>query len=98
MKPRAVDGLVAAVLPDGDTVASVPASGSALILNGVGGAVLDLCDGQRSIEDIVSFLCDHLQGADRASVATDVAALIERLMAAGLVADAESCGAAPSEG
>lgn len=98
MKPRAVDGLIAAALPDGDTVASVPATGSALILNGVASAVLDLCDGQRSVEDIVTFLCDNLQGADRTSVAADVTALLDRLAAAGLVADAESCGAAPSEG
>jgi pyrroloquinoline quinone biosynthesis protein D len=97
VRPRGIDGLVSAELTEGETVVSLPATGSALVLNGTGSAVLDLCDGRHTVAEIAGFICDVVTGADPAQVERDVAALIDRLADAGLVEDADACGS-PSAG
>jgi len=111
MKPRSLPSLVLAQLPDGEAVASLPASGDAIVLNAMGSAVLELCDGSRTIEQIAAFVCEHIEGTEPAAVRADIADLVERLQKAGLLADAEEstestkqdadvepCGPSHSEG
>jgi len=95
VKPRSLPGVVTAELPDGALVASLPDSGNAVILNQVGGAVLDLCDGVHTVDEITAFICEHTAGAEPAAVAADVVAMVDALAAAGLIEDA--CGS-PSAG
>jgi pyrroloquinoline quinone biosynthesis protein D len=54
-------------------------------LNPTAVAVLELCDGERSVDEIVSTLSARYQGAD---VRDDVQGLVEGLSQRGLVVDA----------
>ena len=54
-------------------------------LNPTAVAVLELCDGERSVDEIVSSLSARYQGAD---VRDDVQGLVEGLSQRGLVVDA----------
>jgi pyrroloquinoline quinone biosynthesis protein D len=57
----------------------------AVKLNATAVAVLELCDGERSVDDIAGALSEQYGGAD---VRDDVAELIDGLAARGLVVDA----------
>lgn len=50
------------------------------VLTGSAGAVVGLCDGRRSVRDIVDELAERFPGAD---VATDVPPFLERLRTEG---------------
>jgi pyrroloquinoline quinone biosynthesis protein D len=54
-------------------------------LNPTAAAVLELCDGERSVDEIASTLSARYQGAD---VRDDVRGLVEGLSEKGLVVDA----------
>jgi pyrroloquinoline quinone biosynthesis protein D len=54
-------------------------------LNGTAAEVLALCDGERSLDDIVGAVCARYQGAD---VRSDVRELIDAMAQRGLVVDA----------
>jgi pyrroloquinoline quinone biosynthesis protein D len=56
----------------------------AVRLNVTAAAVLDLCDGERTVDDIASTLAAKYEGAS----VTDVHALLDALGARGLVVDA----------
>lgn len=56
-----------------------------LALNPSAAAVLELCDGQRSVDDIVEELGRRFPGVD---LGADVDELLERIGALGLVGDA----------
>jgi pyrroloquinoline quinone biosynthesis protein D len=65
----------------------------ALALNPTAHAVLELCDGRRTLGEIVSelagrFDADHGESADRHRMQADVIAFLERLRQRGWVADA----------
>jgi len=93
-RPRRRDGVVLADLPDGELVAQAAGGATAVILDPIGGAVLELCDGQRTVDQIAAFVCETLAVPDRARVVGDVARVIEQLLAAGVVEDADPSGAA----
>ena len=56
-------------------------------LNASAAAVLELCDGERSIDDIVGALAARYDGAD---VGDDVRELVDAMARKGLVVDAAS--------
>lgn len=57
----------------------------AVQLNPTAAEVLELCDGERSLDDIVAALTERYAGAD---VRDDVAGMIEALAQRGVVVDA----------
>ena len=57
----------------------------AVRLNATAAQVLELCDGQRTVEDIAAALSDLYAGAD---VTDDVRELLDGMAARGLVVDA----------
>jgi pyrroloquinoline quinone biosynthesis protein D len=59
----------------------------ALVLSPTAVAVLELCDGRRSMDDIVTDLSARYSGAD---VREDVAELLAAIVARGLVVDANA--------
>ena len=54
-------------------------------LNATAADVLELCDGERSVDDIVGALCARYEGAD---LRDDVQELIDAMAQRGLVVDA----------
>jgi pyrroloquinoline quinone biosynthesis protein D len=56
-------------------------------LNASAAAVLELCDGERSVDDIVGALAARYDGAD---VGDDVRELVDAMVRKGLVVDAAS--------
>jgi len=95
MKPKRAAAVVVTDLPEDEVVVATPDQREALVLNATGAAVLELCDGSRSVDDIVDFICSTLGGADESRVRADVEPLLRRLRAAGIVYDA--CGPQPTE-
>lgn len=83
--PRRVENLIRGELTDGEVVISVAGGERALILNGIGDAVLDLCDGSRTAGDIAAFLRQTLAVPAEIDVARDVAAVLDELRRAGVV-------------
>ena len=59
----------------------------AVRLNATAAAVLELCDGERSVEDIAAALSERYGGAD---VADDVRELLAGIAQKGLVVDASA--------
>jgi pyrroloquinoline quinone biosynthesis protein D len=57
----------------------------AVRLNSTAAAVLELCDGERSLDDIVGTLCARYEGTD---VREDVLGLVDAMAQRGLVVDA----------
>ena len=96
MRPLTLDGCVQTELSDGELVVSTPDGVTGIILNAIGGAVLELCDGTRTVDDIVVFLCSQFSGTEPKTVSDDVRALLSRLLEAGIVEDVNSCGLEPS--
>ena len=85
MKLRAVKNLVRGELPDGEVVVSVPGGDTALILNSVADAVLELCDGSRTIEEIAQFVRDTVSVPAETDVVHDIAAVVDQLAHAGVI-------------
>jgi hypothetical protein len=56
-----------------------------VILNAVGDAVFELCDGSRTVAEIAGFLKGVLQVPEDIDVARDVGAVLDELVRAGLV-------------
>ena len=84
-KIRKVANLVRGELPDGEVVVSLAGGDRALILNSVADAVLELCDGARTIDEIAQFVRDTLHVSAETDVARDIAAVVEQLSQAGIV-------------
>jgi hypothetical protein len=89
VRPRVVDQLVRSELTDSESVVSLRGGGKALILNAIGDAVLDLCDGSRTIEEIAAFLRENLEVPSGTDVAADVRSIVDELTRAGVVVAAE---------
>ena len=58
---------------------------AALLLNETAVAVLKLCDGERTVEQIVDSLVRQFAGTDRSLIANEVVALLTRLQPRGLL-------------
>jgi coenzyme PQQ biosynthesis protein PqqD len=56
-----------------------------LLLNPTGARILALCDGERSVSTIVTVLVGEPEGADVATISTEVMTFLGRLFDAGLV-------------
>jgi len=89
VRPRIVDQVVRGELTEGEVVISLRGGERALILNAIGDAVLDLCDGSRTVEEIVAFLCENLSVPSGADVSRDVTAVVDELVRAGVIEAAE---------
>ena len=86
MNPRKADDLEIRAVGDEVLVHHLSAQ-KVHILNKTAGDILALCDGQRSLDDIVASICDATK-ADRVTVERDVDGLLEEFAKLGLVAKA----------
>ena len=59
----------------------------ALVLNDTAVEVLELCDGERSLDDVAAVLSERYEGAD---VRDDVSELLDGIGERGLVVDADA--------
>jgi GGDEF domain-containing protein len=84
-RPRQVANVVRGELPDGEVVVSVSGGQQALILNSVADAVLELCDGSRTIAEIAQFVRDTVAVPPGSDVAADIAKVIDELARAGVI-------------
>jgi hypothetical protein len=85
VRPRLVDQVVRGELTDGEVVVSLRGGQRALILNAVGDAVLDLCDGSRTVDEIAAFVRDNMSVPPDADVSRDVHAVVDELVRAGVI-------------
>lgn len=58
---------------------------AALMLNETAAAILKLCDGVRTVEQVIDTLTQQFVGADRQVIAEEVMALLTRLRTRGLL-------------
>ncbi|MBI3248994.1 MAG: pyrroloquinoline quinone biosynthesis peptide chaperone PqqD [Deltaproteobacteria bacterium] len=58
---------------------------AAMLLNDSATAILELCDGERLVVQIVDELVGQFTGADRNVIANEVSALLSRLQTRGLL-------------
>jgi hypothetical protein len=85
VRPRIVENVVRGELTDGEVVISLRGGERALILNAIGDAVLDLCDGSRTVDEIAAFLRDNLSVPAGVDVSRDVTAVVDELVRAGVI-------------
>lgn len=85
MRLRAAKNVVRGELPDGEVVVSIPGGDTALILNSVADAVLELCDGSRTIEEIAQFVRETVNVPAEADVVHDITAVVDQLARAGVI-------------
>jgi hypothetical protein len=85
-------------LPGGDVVLTTADGATAVILNATAQAIVELCDGERSVEEVARFVLELLPDATEAQVTADVVSLVDRLAALGLLDSkgVEACGSGPS--
>jgi hypothetical protein len=86
-------GLTIRALPDGDAVVESANGRDAVIVNVTGHAILELLQTTRSEAEIASMIAAIFPGQDRGVIASDVAALVEQLVTAGVLL---RCGDEPS--
>jgi hypothetical protein len=89
VRPRLVADVIRAELTDSESVVSIRGGERALIVNAMGDAVLELCDGSRTTDEIAGVVRDALQVPAHIDVAADVRAIIDELVRAGVVIAAE---------
>jgi len=58
---------------------------AALLLNETAAAILKLCDGEHTVEQLVDTLAQQFVGADRKMIADEVTELLARLRTRGLL-------------
>jgi len=85
VRPRIAEQVVRGELTEGEVVVSLRGGERALILNAIGDAILDLCDGSRTVDEIVAFLRENLSVPVGADVARDVSSIVDELVRAGVV-------------
>ena len=78
-------GVVSEELLDGETVVTTGDRSRAVVLNPMGAAVLELCDGQHSVGEISEFICQNVAVAAPARVQEDVEKLLVELADVGVV-------------
>ena len=67
-----------------------PMGERALVLNPVATAVWHLADGSRTLEQVAKFVAEHFSDVSTAQVNSDVAQVVQELIAAGVLEDADS--------
>ncbi len=77
---------------DDELVLCEPVREQVVLLNEVGAAVWELCDGSVTVGEIAALLAGHT-GADRERVAADVRAFVEDLVSRGFLTLEEAAGA-----
>jgi GGDEF domain-containing protein len=82
---RAIKDLVRGELPDGEVVVSIAGGETALILNSVADAVLELCDGSRTVEQIAAFVRETIPVPAEADVVRDISTVVDQLARAGVI-------------
>ena len=85
VRPRIAEHVVRGEITEGEVVVSLRGGERALILNAIGDAVLDLCDGSRTVEEIAAFLRENMSVPPEADVAREVAAVVDELVRAGVI-------------
>lgn len=85
VRPRVVDQIVRGELTEGEVVVSLRGGTRALILNAVGDAVLELCDGSRTIDEIAEFLRANMPVPPGTDVRRDVVVVVDELVRAGVI-------------
>jgi len=58
---------------------------AALLLNETAAAILKLCDGERTVAQVIDTLAQQFVGADRKMIADEVTELLARLRTRGLL-------------
>ncbi len=85
VKPLKVETLISEELEGLDEIVYVDtANDSSVSLNMTAVAVLDLCDGKRSPEDIAAVICD-VSEAEKPQVMEDVRGILEQFTELGLI-------------
>ena len=85
-KPLKKDALIAEELDEGLEVLYVDTeSDASFSLNSTASAILELCDGERSVSDITDVICETV-GGDRAQVNKDTQAVLEEFYLHGIIA------------
>lgn len=87
MAPRRNPDVKTTLLPDGYVVLFSTKTDWAHTLNPTGALVWEFCDGQHSVDELVSEVAGLLAGSDRKLLRTEVELLLQELLAAGLVFD-----------
>jgi len=84
-KPLKVEGLASEELEGLDEIIYVdPENGASFSMNPTAAAILDLCNGQRSIDDLAAILHDTVH-ADMKQARTDVEAILTEFAEHGLI-------------
>jgi len=84
-RPRLVANVIRGELPDGEVVVSIPGGAHALILNTVADAVLELCDGSRTLAEIAEFIRATVTVPADADVVADITSVLTQLQRAGVI-------------
>jgi len=85
-----VSNLSLTELPDGEALVQTPQAERTLIVNAVGDAVLDLCDGTRTIAEIAAILRAAMNVPANVEVEADVERLVGQLLDAGVIGVSEA--------
>ncbi len=85
-----VSNLSRTELPDGEALVQTPQAERTLIVNAVGDAVLDLCDGTRTIAEIAAILRAAMNVPANVDVEADVERLVRQLLDAGVIGVSEA--------
>jgi hypothetical protein len=85
MRPKLVSTTIRADLTDDEAVVSISGGERALILNAMGNAILDLCDGSRTVAEIADIVRETLTVPTSVDVVGDVTSLVDQLVRAGIV-------------
>lgn len=83
--PRRVEPVSVEEQGEGVYVVILAGKGKLFITNSTGRRVLDLCDGTRTVADIVDSVHSEYPGVDRAQIESDVAQWLEGASAKGVI-------------
>lgn len=89
MRPKRIDDVPLRSLPDGESLVLTPLGERAIVLNPVATAVWHLCDGARTLEQLAQFVAEHFGNVSAAQVCADTTPLIDELITAGVLEDAD---------
>lgn len=83
--PRRVEPLTVEQQGEGVYVVILAGKGKLFITNATGRRVLDLCDGTKTLEEIVDLMHSEYPGVDRAQIQSDVEKWLEVASAKGVI-------------
>jgi hypothetical protein len=89
VRPKRIEDVPSRPLPDGESMVLTPQGERALVLNPVATAVWHLADGTRTLDHVARFVAEHFSDVSAAQVSSDVARLVEELIEAGVLQDAD---------